>query len=70
MDIPVHSIAALRKGYAEGRWSVKTVAEAFLVRAAAAEALDNLRRSEGPCFQEVDGGICLRSDGAAARGLA
>ena len=40
MDIPVHSIAALRKGYAEGRWSVKAVAEAVLVRAAAAEAID------------------------------
>ena len=40
MDIPVHSIAALRKGYAEGRWSVKAVAEAALVRAAAAEAID------------------------------
>ena len=40
MDIPVHSIAALRKGYDEGRWSVKTVAEAVLVRAAAAEAID------------------------------
>jgi allophanate hydrolase len=40
LDIPVHSIAALRKGYAEGRWSVKSVAEAVLVRAAAAEAVD------------------------------
>ena len=40
MDIPVHSIAALRKGYAEGRWSVKAVAEAVLVRAAAAETVD------------------------------
>ena len=40
MDIPVHSIAALRKGYAEGRWSVKAVAEAALARAAAAEAVD------------------------------
>ena len=40
MDIPVHSIAALREGYAEGRWSVKAVAEAVLVRAAAAEAID------------------------------
>jgi len=37
LDIPVHSIAALRQGYAEGRWSVKAVAEAVLVRAAAAE---------------------------------
>ena len=40
MDLPVHSIAALRKGYAEGRWSVKAVAEAVLARAAAAEAVD------------------------------
>ena len=40
MHIPVHSIAALRRGYAEGRWSVKTVAEAILVRAAATEAVD------------------------------
>jgi allophanate hydrolase len=40
LDIPVHSIAALRRGYAEGRWSVKAVAEAVLVRAAAAEAVD------------------------------
>jgi allophanate hydrolase len=40
LDIPVHSIAALRKGYAEGRWSVKAVAEAVLARAAAAEAVD------------------------------
>ena len=40
MDIPVHSIAALAKGYAEGRWSVAEVAEAVLARAAAAEAED------------------------------
>jgi allophanate hydrolase len=40
LDIPVHSIAALRKGYVERRWSVRAVAEAVLARAAAAEADD------------------------------
>ena len=40
MDIPLHSIAALRAGYVERRWSVKAVAEATLARAAAAAALD------------------------------
>ena len=40
MDIPVHSIAALQRGYAERRWSVKAVVEAVLARIAAAEAID------------------------------
>ena len=40
MDIPVHSIASLLQGYAEGRWSAAAVAEAVLARAAAAEAAD------------------------------
>ncbi|THD43536.1 MAG: allophanate hydrolase [Bradyrhizobium sp.] len=40
MDIPVHSIAALLKGYAERRWSVTAVAEDVLARVTAAEAQD------------------------------
>jgi allophanate hydrolase len=40
LDIPVHSIAALRHGYAERRWSARQVAETVLARVAAAEAVD------------------------------
>jgi allophanate hydrolase len=40
LDIPVHSIAALQRGYAERRWSVKAVVETVLARVAAAEAID------------------------------